>query len=402
MKIGILTFHCAHNYGAVLQAYAPQEYLKGCGNDVEILDYRPEFLMRPYVAFPRPHLRNVTLKQKIRRLVAWGLSLPRNLALVPARIARRRGFEAFITGRLALSRDHFSENDLARLAASAARNNAILFGSDQIWNPGITCGGNAAFLGEFPVPAGTRKIAYAASAGAASATLGENPRFADALKNFDAISVRESNLAESLQPKTDKEISVAVDPTLLVDRAVWEKLAVAPAPRKRPYVLVYQIARTKDVVRIAQKLAAQLGADVVSIWAGGSRTETKNTETPEQFVGWFRDAACVVTTSFHGTAFGLIFEKPLYYVGRGAAGENRPRQILGALGLTNRIVPADAEAPTFSEVDWEKVTRETGGLDALRARSREFLENALGGNADTAQSDRRSGKTRKAQNDNQL
>ena len=382
MKIGILTFHCAHNYGAVLQAYALQEYLKSSGNDVEIPDYRPEYLTRPYVAFPRPYLRNATLKQKILRLGAWGLFLPWALALVPARLARRRGFEAFISGRLALSRERFFRSDAVARHVADAHCDALVFGSDQIWSPAHTNGGDAVFLGDFPVPAGTRKIAYAASAGAASATLGENPKFADALKNFDAISVREANLAESLQPKTDKEISVAVDPTLLVDRAVWEKLAVAPAPRKRPYVLVYKVAHVPEADRVARELAAQLGADVVSIWAGYGR-RAKNAlkaETPEQFVGWFREASCVVTTSFHGTAFGLIFEKPLYYVGCGAAGENRPRQILGALGLTERIVPATAPTPAFSAIDWEKVTRETGGLDALRARSREFLARALGGN----------------------
>ena len=383
MKIGVLTFHCAHSYGAVLQAFGLQEYLKSGGNDVEIIDYRPEYMTCGYGAFPLPYLRGISLKEKVKRLADWGVRLPFRIKDAPARIARRRGFEAFISGRLALSRERFFRRDTVARHVADAHCDALVFGSDQIWSPAHTNGGDAVFLGDFPVPAGTRKIAYAASAGAASATLGENPKFVDALKNFDAISVREANLAESLQPKTDKEISVTVDPTLLVDRAVWEQLADAPAPRKRPYVLVYQVSYRAEADRVAQELATQLGADVVSIWSGGVHAGTEKTETPEQFVGWFRDAACVVTTSFHGTAFGLIFEKPLYYVGCGAAGENRPRQILGALGLTERIVPATAPTPAFSAIDWEKVTRETGGLDALRARSREFLARALGGNAGT-------------------
>ena len=101
------------------------------------------------------------------------------------------------------------------------------------------------------------------------------------------------------------------------------------------------------------------------------------TETPEQFVGWFKNAACVVSTSFHGTAFSLIFGRPLYYVGNGNAGENRPKQILGALGLEDRYVLAGTPCPKFSEIDYDDVNKIGGGIPALQARSRAFLERAL-------------------------
>ncbi len=375
MTIGILTFHSAHNYGAVLQAYGLQEYLKSCGHAVEVVDYRPRYLTCGYSAFPLPTLRGVPLSRKILRLGCWGLTLPWRIAATPMRLRRRAGFEKFIAEELNLSRERFEEGG----CVPAERFDALVFGSDQIWNPALTNEGDPIFLGDFPVPAGTRKIAYAASAGAASATLGDNPVFANALKNFDAISVREENLAASLRSKTSKKIETVLDPTLLVERSVWDALAEPPSPRARPYVLVYQVNYNPAADKIARSLAAQLGADIVSIWAGYARTrEMLKTETPEQFVGWFKNAACVVSTSFHGTAFGLIFEKPLYYVGNGNASENRPKQILGALGLENRYVRAGTACPKFSEINYAAI-EETGGggIRALRERSRDFLARAL-------------------------
>lgn len=374
MKIGILTFHCAHNYGAVLQAYGLQEYLKSCGHEVEIVDYRPTYLTRGYEAFPLPALRKISLFRKCKRLAYWGATLPWRLREFPVRIQRRKGFEKFISEKLNLSRERFVEGG----RVPAENYDAIFFGSDQIWSPNHTHGADSVFFGDFPAPAQTRKIAYAASAGAASETLGENAFVASALKNFSAISVREANLSASLQPHTDLKIETVLDPTLLADKSVWENLAEPPATRKK-YVLVYQVSYNPQADRIARELAAQLGAEVVSVWAGYSlRGNMLKTETPEQFVGWFKNAACVVSTSFHGTAFSLIFEKPLYYVGRGNAAENRPKQILGALGLMDRFIAGTAPTPTFSAIDYGKINTEMGGgIQMLQTHSRAFIERAL-------------------------
>ena len=366
MKIGILTFHCAHNYGAVLQAYGLQEYLKSRGHAVEMIDYRPRYLTRGYAAFPLPELRGASFSRKLWRLGSWGVRLPWRVAAVPVRVRRRAGFEKFISEKLNLSRERFGEGG----RVPAERFDALVFGSDQIWSPNHTRGGDPVFLGDFDAPAGTRKIAYAASAGGASATLGENPVFADALKNFDAISVREDNLAASLRARSAKPIETVLDPTLLADRTVWDALAETPKTGGKKYVLVYQVSYNAAADAVARGIAEQIGAEVVSLWAGYARTpDMLPTETPEQFVGWFRDAACVVSTSFHGTAFGLIFEKPLYYVGDGNAAENRPRQILRALGLEGRYVRAGTPCPKFSEINYAALS-ETGG--GYRGASRAF------------------------------
>ena len=367
MKIGILTFHCAHNYGAVLQAYALQEYLKSCGHEVEIIDYRPGYLVQPYKAFPLPRVGCSSILQKIKRLVYWGGTLPWRVKDIPIRIRRRKGFEKFIREKLNLSREGF--NEVWRV--SSDHYDAILFGSDQIWRPDSWGRVDPVFLGDFPVSKATLKIAYAASAGAASGTLGENESVVKALENFDAISVRESNLANSLQSKTDLKIETVLDPTLLVEKKVWDKIAIEPRIQEK-YVLVYQVSYNIEADRIAAEIASQIGARVVSVWAGYSlRGNMLREETPEQFVGWFKHASCVVVTSFHGTSFALINHRPVYFVSNGSAGENRPRQILSALGLSDRVIDQRSH-PKFSEIDYSKVD-----LQKLRTRSQDFLARAL-------------------------
>jgi len=356
MKIGILTFHCAHNYGAVLQAYGLQEFLKTLGHEVEIIDYRPKYLTQPYRAFPTPKLEGASVPRKVWRIYRWLKNLPRNLINYPAQKKRCRGFEKFISKKLNLSAEPFSQGR----HVPVENYDAIIFGSDQIWSPGITSN-DTVFLGDFPTPAGTLKIAYAASAGGFAETLGDNPLYANSLKNFDAISVRESNLGKSLQAHTNLKIETVLDPTLLAPREVWEKLAKTPQAMPKKYVLVYQVSYKPEADKLAAEIAEKMGAEVVSIFAGYVlKSGMRKTETPEEFVGWFKNAAAVVTTSFHGTAFSLIFKKSFYFVGDGDAGENRPRQILSALGLLDRYVPV-SEKPEFSEVNYDEIENEMGG-----------------------------------------
>lgn len=174
--------------------------------------------------------------------------------------------------------------------------------------------------------------------------------------------MRERNLAEALQAHTNLKIETVLDPTLLASREVWEKLAQTPRYMPKKNVLVYQVSYLREADRLAAKIAKQIGAKVVSIWAGYGDCPhgKKRVETPEEFVGWFKNAAFVVTTSFHGTAFSLIFEKSFYFMGNGAASENRPKQILDALGLPSRYVSV-AEKPTFSEINYADVNRKMGG-----------------------------------------
>ncbi len=356
MKIGIITFHSAHNYGAVLQAYALQEFLKSHGNDVEIIDYRPKSFNSN---FPAPRLENLSRAQKILR---WIFCIPKNSLSFPFRVRRSRGFKKFISEKMQLSREQFSESD----RVPELDFDALVFGSDQIWNHEITHGIDKIFVGNFRVPEKTKKISYAASAGGVTKTLGENQDFVSELKNFDEISVREQELAEVLQPKFPKKIETVVDPTLLVEKSLWDKIAHVPAEKK--YVLVYKVSGAQHVDEIARKIAKILDAKIVEISSGQIRPNIKITETPEQFLGWFKNADFVVTTSFHGTAFSIANKKPFFYVGNGNAGENRSKQILSALGLSERFVVGSEFLANFGEGETAERERERERANSRRNR----------------------------------
>ena len=365
MKIGILTFHCAHNYGAVLQCYALQETLRQMGHDVEVIDYRPEYLLWPYRWFDAHRFISKNPIKALKKSF-------KELVLLRLRFRRYNAFNSFISNRL-----HISE----RVSADSIPNkyNIHIMGSDQIWNPKITKGFDPVYFGKFKFPKEERKyIAYAASMEAKSLRGEEQNFYKQSLKNFDAVSVRERQLAELLQPLTSKKVEAVIDPTLLADKNIWESIAKQPKIKQK-YVLVYQVRSNEKTIRIAESIANQLSAIVIEIKAWMSIEYSKRKiqcASPEEFIGWIKYASCIVTTSFHGTAFSIIFNRPFYCITLGDGGDSRSLSLLTALQLDDRMVNKN-DSPVFSEVNYERANKL---LLNLKMKSLLFLTNAVNGN----------------------
>lgn len=355
MKIGILTFHCAHNYGAVLQCFALQEFLKGLGHDVEVIDYRPSFLIDPYKIKLISFSGNI--KSILKNIVVQILTFTR-------KTRRFKAFARFIDGRLNLS----SRCDETSVISDM---DAYIFGSDQIWNSKITKGGDNIYWGILPFDKkGKKFITYAASMGIETASENEKKRIEENLKNFDAISVRESSLRAFLAPLTDKEINWVLDPTLLASRLVWDKLD--DNVKDRGYVLVYQVRENTNTMEFAKHIAHQLNANVISVEAWvRSKIERgkKSCASPEDFVSYVKHASCVVTTSFHGTAFSVIFNRPFYCLELGDSEDGRSKSLLHSLHLEERMVDKYAR-PSFSNIDY---TEANEILKEQRKSSKQFL-----------------------------
>lgn len=357
MRIGILTFHCAHNYGAVLQCYALQETLKAMGHNVKVIDYRPNFLLTPYKIWDIH--RNKSYNSFFKRLILECLTLHR-------RSVRYKAFDSFIKTRLNLTKEQ--QTILSSF-------DAYIMGSDQIWNPQITNGFHKPYFGYFDFPKENRKyIAYAASMEASSLNQEAKEFYIKALNNFDSISVREKTLADLLQPLTSKKIETVLDPTLLVNTDIWNSIVKRPLLNCK-YVLVYQVCFDKNTWRIAQEIANQIGAKVVEITACINWKFKKNVYqscSPEEFLGWIKYASCVVTTSFHGTAFSVIFNKPFYCVKLGK-GDTRAASLLHELGLENRMIEKTSSLD-FQLINYQKATME---LNGLQNKSYQYLVSAL-------------------------
>lgn len=341
MKIGILTFHRAHNYGAVLQCYALQETLKKMGHTVEVIDYYPEYLLTPYRIFSISRLSNYN---PLKIMKAFAIEL----LLMSKRVKRYHAFKTFINKNLNLSPTVNGKN-------IPSTYDTYIIGSDQIWNPAITKGFDPVYFGFFNFDkAGKKIIAYAASM--ESKMLDEKSKefYINALNNFDAVSVRESKLAELLQPLHSKKIETVIDPTLLADRCIWNRIIARPKIKEK-YVLVYQVRRNKNTIRIAKNIAKQINAIVIEVTAWHTTHFNKyrfQCSSPEEFLGFIKNAACVVTTSFHGTAFSVIFNRPFYCIELGDNGNTRSQSFLNSIGLCDRMLKKD-ETPKYTEIDYD-------------------------------------------------
>lgn len=360
MKIGILTFHCAHNYGAVLQCYATQEFLRSKGHEVEIINYRPSYLLRPYRLFDKGYITRGGFKRLLKNIVQESI-------IFPTRYTRWKVFQRFINKRLSLSTP-FSD-----LSSVPDVYDAYIVGSDQVWNPNITCGFDDVYFCNFPFNKGNKRyITYAASMESKILSVDDIKFYAERLKNFDAISVRERNLQELLSTYTENSIQHVLDPTLMVPSNVWDKI-ITSSPCKEKYVLVYQVMHDENTLRIANEIANQLGVGVLVVGAVVSfyNRDDYNGASPEEFVNIVKNAACVVTTSFHGTAFSVILNRPFYTLTQGW--NTRSSSLLEKLGLFDRMI-SPTSTPIFSEIDYSDVNVK---LDILRKESQDFLQSAL-------------------------
>lgn len=323
MKIGILTFHCAHNYGAVLQAYALSKYLASTGNDVEIINYRPASITRAHGVFPLGIFCKEGIKGKIRFLL-------NNIPYIIHRFVRSYKFNRFIK-TLQLSKKTYTERD-----EYISGYDVIICGSDQIWNPSITNGQDPFYTHK--VGGACAFVSYAASAELKPAYYNV---FKEIVNRFCKISVRESafkNILDEIIP--GKQIYRVLDPVFLLSKKDWQSLA-EKSTIKNKYILIYQVRRDNRVIRLAEDYAVNKGLSVIEITAEANflyKNGRYRTATPTQFVGLFANAECVLTTSFHGTSFAAIFNKPCKTVLFGSPGDIRALDLIETIGIKNGTI----------------------------------------------------------------
>lgn len=354
MKIGIITFHRAANYGAVLQAYALQSYLQEKQQDAEIVDYRCKAIERVYSPFYFLYVKG--MKAKLKQLFRF-----------PVKFKKRRLFNRFLREELTLS-NSISAKQTDTTAWE--KYDALIAGSDQIWNPDLT-GRDGVYLLDFNAGRAL-KMSYAASFGLDALDDRDKEYYKKCIHDFAALSVRERQGARLLRELCEKEIDVVIDPTLLIRSEVWERF-LTPA-KYRNYVLLYMIKYNEALVEAARKLAAEKGMQVVFISDSMVKkpgvTYVKYA-TPQEWVGLFHDADYVVTNSFHGTAFSINFNKRVL-IGLSREARNGNSRILDLLqDLDVEIETSSDIIDLQKNVEWSKINL---ALDKLRKHSCLFLE----------------------------
>lgn len=301
MKIGIITFHFANNFGAALQTYALSNTISRLyGHSVEIIDYRNCFIS--FTDFVRIFPITLNLKELVSGLTTF-----------TKREQRRKKFVKFQKKYFSLSQKYTT---LKSLRDNPPIYDVYICGSDQIWNPAVTGGLDPAYFLDFVKNEG-KKISFAASFGVGVLKKMYWQEVNRCLMNLDDVSVREKegvNLAEKI---TGRKVSQLIDPTFLLNKEEWEKMAKQPKIVGE-YILVYVMQNNKKVYEYAKRIKDILGLKMVVISRYGYSLDFMDEVLidvgPEEYLGLFKNAAFVCTNSFHGLVFSIIFEKDFYVV----------------------------------------------------------------------------------------
>lgn len=359
MRIGILTFHNAINHGAVLQAYATQTLLCDMGHEAELIDYRNE-AVESYYDNMRFHLGVLLKKRKKRYLLSPILFW-----------LQRRAFSRF-------NRKHLN---VAPKTRKLNEYDLVLAGSDQLWNLQLTGGFDDMFWGNTAAAQHTRIASWAVSAGSKALPIDkeQTERIRTLLRNFCALSVRENSLQERISKLTDMPVVPVLDPTLLLPAERWS--ALCHKVHTKNYVVAYAVEfwDKREVGRVAKRLAERMGLSLVliRIYADtGSMKDALHGFGPDDYLSYLKDASYVVTSSFHGTAFALMFKKQFYCVVDPEVGNVRVQDLLIKAGMESRIVGYDADFTNVEDIDYENYDPYAALADERR-RSMEFLERVI-------------------------
>lgn len=370
MKAGILTFHNAYNYGAILQAYALQETLIEKGVETKIIDYRLRQIEEEYKILRFDLVRDLIKKKEY---VSAAKIIPYNCLNLNSRIKKFNKFKNFSNTYLKLTKKCNTYSDLNKLDLDA-----YICGSDQIWNSNITGSINSIYFCGFNNNKNVKRITYAASMGKNKYSNKQEEReFKNNLENLTHISVRESQLKEYTEKFTNKHVTQVLDPTLLLDKNKWRTIS-KKINIDGKYLILYSLQINENLLNVAMKISQKYNLKIVVI--GNKSLRQKNDYIvldnigPEEFLGLFENCEFVVTNSFHGTCFSIINNKNFYTIPHSSAG-SRMKSLLDGLGLKERLIHSEQDVD-LEEIDYELVQLK---LDEQIKNSLQFIENAMFG-----------------------
>ena len=384
MRIGIVTYwSSSDNYGQQLQCFALQKYLIGLGHDAYLIKYMPTSHI--------PLWRRIARSVKYRLLVSSEQKeKDRNTKLISERnklLNCRRGFKEF--------RDKYIKStEIVYRNVKELRNNpptadVYICGSDQVWNNRLEDENTAGWFLDFGSPK-TKRLSYAASIGREIETK-EYKTVVKYLERFDAISVREQKANNLCHQLGFEKSIIAIDPTLLLCSSDYSALIsnIKLESSSNPYVFVYLLnIRNCDEIYwnefnkmiqsdgLAVRVVASSGYLPAQNFLPGYQNEHA---TIPEWLSLIKHSEYVITTSFHGVVFCLLYHKPFYAVllsNEYSKGNDRIVSLLKSVGLTNRIVSSDSDINSVkaANISWEDVDAK---LSELSKKSIDFLNSEL-------------------------
>lgn len=351
MKIYTITCSNAYNYGAVLQAYALQKYLSEKGNNVEIINYYP------------PFLRKITKKYRnnyILKIVRW-------ILYAPDYRKSRYVFDNFKNKYLKTTKPVRNLDELNNVVDKKA---LFIAGSDQIWNPFLENGWDDAYYLKI---SNINKVSYAASIGRRDLPNEFIPFLKASLRDFARLSIREDFTTRWLKSEGISAETV-VDPVFLLTQDQWNELAINRFKDK--YIVVYALHHIQKIYSYAKKLAKRMCVKVYVI-----SVEIKEIRRPHDkffwnpsvidFLSLIRDSTAVVTNSFHGASFGVIFNRPIHLFDT-ESNDLRISNLVKLFGLERSVVRDECEIiDNYTPYNQTKISK-------IIEKSKDYLNECIG------------------------
>lgn len=349
MKIGLITYHKSTSYGACLQAYATQRVLNSLGHKTIIIDYLNKHEQRiKKVFFSSDGSMKSLIKNAIKSIV-----YRRSHWL-------KKAFSNFEKEYVLTSKAYYSAKEMEDLSFDM-----LIVGSDQVWNPKISGGLDPAFLLDFGKT--NRRLSLASSFGSYCLKDDEKKFFVERISRFSFISVREQFASKQLESLGFSNAKVICDPTLMLGKSEWE--AFAKPTKEDEYILTYFVSNSfaafrSDVDRINTKKIRIFNVQSSNYhWDGVDKTIIG--ADPHEFLGLIKGASMIVTDSFHGTVFSILFHKQIAVINN-ASNPVRIRELLQNLSLEcieyniyNKVVSLSDEQFDLIDIKIEKIRNET-------------------------------------------
>lgn len=301
MKICTITCQNAYNHGARLQCYALAYWLKKQGHIVEVIDYRPRYMQSP----PLLYWPGFSLKR-------WA----KVFLYLPARVRDRiHGFffNRFSKKHIPLTKKIYRSIDDLRKDPPIA--DMYIAGSDQIWNTSLPNGTDPAFFLDFG-PKSIRRESFAASFAVTSIEDSKKEIVKSLLRNFDKITIREQS-ALPLLSELGFHGYFQEDPVFLLSSSEWDSIADGTGKGEK-YVLVYDFYLGEDIKREAIRISRENKLKIYSICNKRLDYADRNFSIsgPATFVSLIKYASFVISNSFHGTVFAIIYNVPFLVLDR--------------------------------------------------------------------------------------
>lgn len=367
-RVGIITFHAAHNYGSMLQAYALQQTISNMDFLCEIINFRTQRQKDMYcLDFERG-----SVYERVKRFF---IQLP----YVSGLLDKHRLFEDFLQKELVLSEKEYST--LQKLEKANFSYDYYISGSDQIWND-ICIDFDWAYFLPF-VKSGSR-IAYAPSMGPKPENFRkENTKqLEELLSNYDAISAREPRTAQYIERITSKRVPALIDPTLLLPIETWEELAGKQPLIAGKYIFLYSPWYNEKLYQMAAVLSEQYQMKVVVSQAMpylSSAIKWRKFNVypavgPKEFLNLCKNAQMVCCNSFHAVVFSVLFRVP--FATLNGMKDSRVDNLLFLMGMKENEIPVTLDSDIFQE----HFVKAHEAIAVERQKALTWLEKHLSGN----------------------